>query len=65
MGKLSEVFAKIKDKVKSMSVGQKIAFVLIFSIILGFIIFYTSYSRANKYGVLFSNLFAEDGNLIK
>jgi flagellar M-ring protein FliF len=65
MGKLSEVFAKIKDKVKSMSVGQKIAFVLIFSIILGFIIFYTSYSRANKYGVLFSNLSAEDGNLIK
>lgn len=65
MSKLSEVFAKIKDKVKSMSVGRKIAFVLIFSIILGFIIFYTSYSKANKYGVLFSNLSSEDGNVIK
>lgn len=65
MGKLSEVFTKIKDKVKSMSVGQKIALVLIFSIILGFIIFYTSYSKANKYGVLFSNLSSEDGNVIK
>lgn len=65
MGKLSEVFTKIKDKVKSMSVGQKIALVLIFSIILGFIIFYTSYSKANKYGVLFSNLSSEDGNMVK
>lgn len=65
MGKLSEVFAKIKDKVKSMRVGQKIAFVIVFSLILGFIIFYTSYSKANKYGVLFSNLSTEDGNVIK
>lgn len=65
MGKLSEVFAKIKEKVKSMSVGQKIAFVIVFSIILGFIIFYSSYSKSNKWGVLFSNMSTEDGNVIK
>ena len=48
-----------------MSVGQKIAFVIVFSIILGFIIFYSSYSKSNKWGVLFSNMSTEDGNVIK
>jgi flagellar M-ring protein FliF len=64
MGKLSEMFTKINDKFKSMTTGNKIAFGIIFSLILGAIILYGFYSSANKYGVLFSNLSTEDGNAV-
>lgn len=64
MGKLSEIFTKFKDKMKSMSTSKKIAFGLIFSVVLVLVILYGSYSSANKYGVLFSDLSTEDGNTL-
>lgn len=64
MGKLSEIFAKLKEKFKSMSTVRKIAFGLIFSVIIALLILYVSYSNSNKYGVLFSNLSTEDGKIV-
>lgn len=64
MGKLSQIFAKLKEMFKSMSITRKIAFGIIFTVIIASIILLSSYSRANKYGVLFSNLSAEDGKTI-
>ena len=64
MGKLSEISTKLKDKYNSMTTSKKIAFGLIVSMVIGAIILYGSYSSANKYGILFSNLSAEDGNVI-
>jgi flagellar M-ring protein FliF len=64
MGKLSEIFNKIIDKIKSMTIGKRIAFGLL---LLGLILFFVvlgSYRSANKYGVLFANLDAEDGRFV-
>ncbi|WP_163193233.1 flagellar basal-body MS-ring/collar protein FliF [Clostridium thermarum] len=64
MNKLSEIFTKLTDKWKSTSIGKKILFGTIISVVLALIIIYVSYSNANKYGVLFSDLTSEDGNTI-
>jgi flagellar M-ring protein FliF len=64
MNKLSEIFTKLKDKLKSLSTVKKITFGIIFSVVLALIVLYGSYSSANKYGVLFSDLSSEDGNTI-
>lgn len=64
MEKLSQYFKKFIEKIKSLSMIRKIAYGTIISgVILSLILFFT-YSNANKYGILFSNLSVADGKTI-
>jgi flagellar M-ring protein FliF len=64
MEKLSEMIKGILEKLKNMSMLKKIAFsVLFFGAIISAILF-GNYFTESKYGVLFSNLPAEDAQMV-
>lgn len=64
MEKLSEMLKGLLDKIKKMSMLKKIAFSVLFLSLIISAIFFANYINQNKYGVLFSNLPAEDAAMV-
>lgn len=64
MSKLSDFFKNVRERIKIMSTGKKIAFsVLIIGSIVSIIVF-GSYLDSSKYGLLYSNLDPADSKMV-
>ena len=64
MKKLSEIFNKLREKFKSFRTGIKVAIIVAIVTVIIAIISLVFYSVSNKYEILFSNLDANDAQLI-
>ncbi|NMM61456.1 flagellar M-ring protein FliF [Clostridium sp. P21] len=60
MGKLSQIFKNLIEKWKGLSKKKKIAFGIIFTAIIGTLIYLGMYLGSTKYEVLFSNMDSAD-----
>ncbi|MBU3193958.1 flagellar basal-body MS-ring/collar protein FliF [Clostridium algidicarnis] len=64
MEKLKEGLRNMRDKLKSMKLGTKIALGISLIAFIIAIIFLSTYMKSNKYGVLFSNLDPADAKVV-
>ncbi len=60
MGKLSQIFKNLIEKWKGLSKKKKIAFGIIFTAVIGALIYLGIYFGSTKYDVLFSNMSSTD-----
>lgn len=64
MNKLLQVFKSIFEKIKGLSAVRKIILAFMFSGLVVSLILFGVYSNSNKYGLLYSNLPAEDSKAV-